>query len=107
LQLDRLVGGAVCGRRLHRTAGRHLAEALNAKNADEMRSGFTMEFFNQRGVHGFSAGEEEKKLAAGFSTKAGALEEKGYQRIATAVRELAKNDERDAEREAKRNPYGE
>ena len=75
-----------------------VAEALNAKDADEMRSGFTMEFFNQRGVHGFSAGEEEKKLAAGFNAKADALEEKGYQRIATAVRELAKNYERDAER---------
>jgi hypothetical protein len=84
-----------------------IAEALNTKDADEMRSGFTMEFFNQRGVHGFSAGEEEKKLAAGFSAKADALEEKGYQRIATAVRELAKNYERDAERESKRNPYGE
>jgi hypothetical protein len=84
-----------------------LAEALNVKEADDMRSGFTCEFFNQRGVHGFSAGEEERKFAAGFNAKADALEEKGYQRIATAVRELAKGYERDAEREAKRNPYGE
>ncbi len=81
-----------------------VAEALNEKEADAMRSGFTCEFFNQRGVHGFSAGEEERKLAAGFSAKADALEEKGYQRIATAVRELAKSYERDAAREAKRNP---
>ena len=66
-----------------------------------------MDLFNQRGVHGFSKGEEEIKLAAGFSAKADALEDKGYQRIATAVRELAKNYERDAEREARRNPYGE
>jgi hypothetical protein len=84
-----------------------VAEALNAKDADEMRSGFTMDLFNQRGVHGFSKGEDERKLAADFSNKADALEERGYQRIATAVRELAKGYERDAEREAKRNPYGE
>ena len=71
-----------------------------------MRSGFTCELFNRRGVHGFSAGEEERKLAAGFGAKADALEEKGYERIATAVRELAKGYERDAEQEAKRNPYG-
>lgn len=84
-----------------------VAEALNAKEADELRSGFTREFFNQRGVHGFSRGQEERDLAANFSAKADALEEKGYQRVATAVRGLAKGYERDAELEAKRNPWGE
>jgi hypothetical protein len=84
---------------------RVVAEALNAKEAEDMRSGFTCEFFNQRGVHGFSHGQEERDLAAKFNAKADALEEKGYQRIATAVRGVAKGYERDAERESKRNPY--
>jgi hypothetical protein len=83
-----------------------IAEALNAKDAENMRSGFTCELFNQRGVHGFSSGEEERGFAAAFNAKADALEEKGYQRIATAVRGVAKHYEQDAEREAKRNPYG-
>jgi len=81
-----------------------VAEALNAKESDDMRSGFTCEFFNMRGVHGFSAGEKERELAAGFHKKADALEERGYQRVATAVLDLAKGYERDAEQEAKRNP---
>jgi adenylosuccinate synthase len=72
-----------------------------------MRSGFICELFNQRGVHGFSSGEEEKKLATDFHKKADSLEDRGYQRIATAVRGIAKSYEQDAERESKRNPYGE
>ncbi|HWD94410.1 MAG TPA: hypothetical protein VG938_18910 [Verrucomicrobiae bacterium] len=83
-----------------------IAEALNAKNADEMRSGFTCELFNQRGVHGYSAGKEERTIAEGFERKANALEEKGYQRIATAIRELAERYKRDADREEKRSPLG-
>ncbi|MEI2724655.1 MAG: hypothetical protein V9H26_14280 [Verrucomicrobiota bacterium] len=83
-----------------------VADALNDKDAGEMRSGFTMKLFNLRGVHGFSAGKEELKIAEGYHKKAEALEENGYQRFATAMRELAKQYERDAEREAQRNPYG-
>ena len=70
-----------------------------------MRSGFTMKLFNLRGVHGFSGGKEELTIAEGYHQKAEALEENGYHRIATAMRELAKGYERDAEREAQRNPY--
>jgi hypothetical protein len=42
-----------------------VAEALNEKNADELRSGFTIELFNMRGTHGFTHGAEERKIAAG------------------------------------------
>jgi hypothetical protein len=87
---------------IHRT----VAGALNDKDSANMRSGFTMKLFNLRGVHGFSAGKEELAIAAGFHKKAEALEENGFQRIATAIRELAKGYERDAECEAQRNPYG-
>jgi hypothetical protein len=85
---------------------RSVAEALNDKDANEMRSGFTVKLFNLRGVHGFSGGKEELAIAEGYHQKAEALEENGYHRIATAMRELAKGYERDAEREAQRNPYG-
>ncbi|MGA2786961.1 MAG: hypothetical protein ABSF60_05490 [Verrucomicrobiota bacterium] len=84
-----------------------VAEALNAKDAGEIRSGFTTKLMNLRGVHGFSAGEEERKIASGFRKTAEGLEKRSYSRFATAMRELAQYYERDAEREAQRNPYGE
>jgi len=80
------------------------AEALNAKESDAMRSGFMCKQVNMRGVHGYSAGEEERQIAAGFHQKAEQLEERGYHRIATTMRDLAKGYERDANREAQRNP---
>ena len=83
---------------------RSVAEALNAKGAEEMRDGFTCKLFNMRGVHGFSAGKEERGLADTYRKKADALDAVGYQRIAGHLREFAKSFERDAEREAKRDP---
>ena len=71
-----------------------------------MRSGFTMKLFNLRGVHGFSSGKEELAIAERYHKKAEALEENGYQRFATEMREFAKRYELDAERETQRNPYG-
>lgn len=84
---------------------RAIAEVLNAKTANPMRSGFTIELFNQRGVHGHSAGRDELAIAAGLHQKAESLEVEGFHRLATALREQAKQYERDAEREAKRNPF--
>lgn len=81
------------------------AAALNAKDARNMRDGFTTELFNSRGVHGFSAGKEEEKIAAKYRTKADEAESAGYPRLATALRELASTYERYAERERSRDPY--
>jgi hypothetical protein len=47
----------------------------------------------------------DKDIAAGYHKKADALEEKGYHRFATAIRELAKGYEQDAERESRRDPF--
>jgi hypothetical protein len=94
---------------LHESPARdaeQIAEALNAKDAAEMRSGFTCKLMNMRGVHGFSAGKEEREIAAGYRKKAEELEQRGYSRFATAMRELAEHYERDAKREAARDPYG-
>ena len=82
-----------------------IAEALNAKDAKEMRSGFNCELFSRRGVHGFTAGKEEREIAAGYHARAEALEQSGYHRFATAIRELAKSYQREAEREAARAPF--
>ena len=83
-----------------------IAEALNAKTADKMRSGFATELFNMRGVHGFTAGKDELlELAKKYRQRADDAEAAGFHRVATAVRELAISYERDATREAARHPF--
>lgn len=82
-----------------------VAEALNERDADELRSGFTNKLFNRRGVHGYTAGKAELDLAAQFHERAEALDAIGLQRIAAVVRDFAKSYEQDAEREAKRDPF--
>jgi len=84
---------------------RAVAEALNAKDVEKMRSGFTCELFNRRGVFGYTAGKDEKKLADDYEAKADALEKVGYGRFATAMRALAKDYLRDAERESQNTPF--
>jgi hypothetical protein len=82
-----------------------IAKVLNEKDADVIRSGFTMELFNQRGVHGFTHGTEEMEIAKGYHAKADEVELAGFPRFAAAMRGLAKSYERDAERESKRDPF--
>lgn len=81
---------------------RAVADALNAKDAAEMRSGFTIRLFNMRGVHCFSGGREEQRIAVQTREKAAALERGGFHRFATAMRKFAESQERDAERLAQR-----
>lgn len=82
-----------------------VAEVLNGKTANAMRNGFTVELFNMRGVHGHSAGRDERGIATKFHQQADALDAAGFHRFGTAIRELAKQYERDADREAARNPF--
>ena len=82
-----------------------VADLLNQRSTGEMRSGFTTQLFNDRGVHGFTHGEEERELARENREKADALDSKGYTRFATAMREFAEQYGRQAEREAKRDPF--
>ena len=83
-----------------------VAAALNFRDTGQMRSGFTTPLFNDRGVHGFTHGHEERKLASENRERAEALDSKGYTRFATAMREFAEQYEREAERESKRDPFG-
>lgn len=82
-----------------------VADLLNQRNTREMRSGFTTQLFNDRGVHGFTHGQEERQLAKQNREKADALDAKGYTRFATAMREFAEQYERQAERESQRDPF--
>lgn len=84
---------------------RGVAELLNAPDADRLRSGFTTSLFNERGVHGWTAGREELDLAAEYREKATAAEEAGYFRLAEAVREIARFYEAEAKRAAVSDPF--
>ena len=81
------------------------AEILNDKDHDLMRSAFTVELFNNRGVYGWSAGEEERSLSADYRRKADTVEKDGYPRLATVLRSLAASYEYDANREAAIDPF--
>ncbi|NOY00780.1 MAG: hypothetical protein GXP30_13785, partial [Verrucomicrobia bacterium] len=80
-----------------------VASTLNLRDTSEMRSGFTTELFNQRGIHGYTHGREEHELAKQNRDKAEALDAKGYTRYATAMREFSEEYKRQAELEEQRN----
>jgi len=78
---------------------RAIAEALNDRNADKLRSGFTEQVFNSRGAHWVDpTAKEEKELAVKYNNQANMVEDAGYQRFAAALRQVAQSYEREAER---------
>jgi hypothetical protein len=81
------------------------AEVLNEKDSDNLRSAFTIQLFNERGMHGWTAGKEERALAADYRQKASAVEEAGYFNLAASMRNLAASYEREADHEAAEDPY--
>ncbi len=81
-----------------------VAAALNAKDADDMRSGFTCELFNMRGTHGFTHGREERELAQKYRTMADAVDNEGYQRLASSLRDLAASYDAEAARDERQDP---
>jgi hypothetical protein len=78
---------------------RAVADLLNAKDAEDLRRGFQIQIFNSRGVYWVDpTGKPEEELAAGYQMQADAVEEAGYHRLATTMRETAMSYERQAER---------
>lgn len=74
------------------------ADALNSKDAEEMRSGFSSEAFNSRGAHFVDpTGKPERELAEQYRQKADDVENAGYQRFAVTLRSLAESYDRDAD----------
>lgn len=82
-----------------------VAKTVDSAAHEHVRRGMTTELFNSRGVHGSSAGKEEEEIARKYRHYAARYDEKRLPRIATSLRELAETYARDAEREAKRDPY--
>lgn len=86
---------------IHRAA----AAALNQKGAAAMRDGFRTELFNSRGVHGFTSGAAERRIATKYHAQADDVESAGFHRVAITLRELADDYNRQADRESKRSPF--
>lgn len=89
---------------IHRSA----AAALNAKDAEDMRDGFRTDLYNSRGMHWVDpTGTPEREFATQYRAQAEAVENAGYHRLATTLRELAASYERDADRVASRERFDE
>jgi hypothetical protein len=75
-----------------------VADALNAKDADVMRRGFSSGIYNSRGVCCVDpTGSPERNLAKQYKQKAEDVENKGYQRFAFTLRSLSESYDREAE----------
>ncbi len=76
-----------------------VAEALNARDAEDMRKGFETGTFNSRSFHSVdSTGKPERELAEQYRHKTRAVENAGYHRLAVSLRQLADSYNREAER---------
>ena len=63
---------------------------LNAIDNDELREGYQLGIFNQRGVHWIDPeGKPEKELAQKYNQRADAVEALGYSRFSGLLREIA------------------
>lgn len=78
---------------------RAVATALNDRYAEDMRDGYSTGAYNSRGVHFVDpTGKPERELAEQFRRKADEVENAGFQRFASTLRDLAATYEREAER---------
>jgi len=83
---------------------RSVASVLNAKEAEDIRSGFRNELYNSpHEMHWVDpTGAREKELAAKYRGQAEAVENAGYTRLATMLRDLAGEYDKEAGRTASR-----
>lgn len=76
-----------------------VASALNGRDDEHMRRGFSTAVYNSRGVHWVDpTGKPEKELAEEYRRKAEDVENVGFQRFAVALRGLADGYDREADR---------
>ncbi|MDQ8195676.1 hypothetical protein QEH59_14675 [Coraliomargarita sp. SDUM461004] len=75
-----------------------VCDPLDSKDDTEFRRGLRIRIFNSRGVHGFSGGKDEIKLAEKWERIASQAEAKGYGRLGATLRELGKTYREDAKR---------
>lgn len=84
-----------------------VAAVLDERTTGRMRFNFMLALKNQRGVHRFSHGAQERTLAQGYREKAEDLEMEGFIYFATMMRELADQYDKDAEFDEHRDPFEE
>lgn len=78
---------------------REVAECLDARGAEDMRSGFSTQIFNARGVHWVDpTGAPERELGNQWRARAEVVEAEGLARFADTLREAAASFESEAER---------
>ena len=76
-----------------------IADALNNKDRSSLRDGYRTGILNSRGAHAVDPeAKPEKALAEKYRQGAETVENAGYQRLATTLREVAASYDRDAER---------
>ena len=75
-----------------------VCELLDSKEDPDYRRGLEIRIFNSRGVYGFSGGKEEVELAEKWERVADHADSKGFSRLATTLRELAKSYREEAKR---------
>lgn len=80
---------------IHRAA----AEILNAKDASDLRDGYRTQIFNSRGLHWMDpSGKPEQELMEKYRAQADEVDQAGYPRLATTMRELASTYQTEFER---------
>ena len=78
---------------------RTVANALDARNAENLRDGFGTGLLKLRGVHWVDpSAKPELKLAEQYRKKAETVENAGFHRLAITLRGIADSYDRDAER---------
>lgn len=78
---------------------RAVAKALDARDAEDMRHGFSLQAHNSRGVVWVDpTGAPERQLADEYTRKADEVEDAGFARFAAELRQLAKSYEHEAKR---------
>lgn len=76
-----------------------VASALNDRDDDHLRRGFSTSLYNSLGVHWVDpTGKPERELAEEYRRKAEEVENAGFQRLASTLRDMAASYEREAER---------
>lgn len=76
-----------------------VARELNARDAEEMRNGFSSAIFNSRGAHTIDpTGKPERELAEKYRQQANDAENASFQRLAVSMRSLADSYDGEADR---------
>ncbi len=79
-----------------------VARILDKKEYDDMRRGYRIALFNQRGAYWVGGGKADREQQAIYETKAKAVDAVGFTNLAATLWSLAESYARDAEREEKR-----